>query len=174
MWKGFVLGIIVTAAVAAGCVWLIVSQGFIPAAAANAKPVWLENWAAGTTLRTTLTREAPRGRIPVRLNEDTLIEGVKLYALNCAICHGTSKGNAGATPIARGEYPAPPQFASDGVEDDPVSWSFWKIKNGIRWTGMPAWQDKLNDREIWTIALFLNQMNRLPPAAEQVWKEVRQ
>jgi mono/diheme cytochrome c family protein len=81
------------------------------------------------------------------------------------------KGNAGATPIARGEYPAPPQFASEGVEDDPPGWTFWKIKNGIRWTGMPAWGDKLKDPEIWTITLFLSNMDKLPPASQQVWQE---
>src|SRR5215472_1183838 len=30
------------------------------------------------------------------------------------------------------------QLATDGVEDDPEAFSFWKIKHGIRWTGMPS------------------------------------
>jgi hypothetical protein len=38
---------------------------------------------------------------------------------------------------------------------------------------MPSSQGKLNDQQIWTIALFLNQMDKPPPAAEQVWREVR-
>ncbi|HEX5278713.1 MAG TPA: cytochrome c, partial [Micropepsaceae bacterium] len=132
-----------------------------------------ENWMAGNSLRANLIRNSPTGRIPIPVNEDTLIMGVKEYAVNCIACHGTSKGNAGATPIAKGMYPSPPQFASEGVEDDPLGWTFWKIKNGIRWTGMPSWQNKLNDQQIWTITLFLSQMNRLPPAVQQVWQEVR-
>jgi mono/diheme cytochrome c family protein len=171
MWKGFVLGVIVTIVVAAGCVWLVVRQGVIPAAAAQARPVPLENWVAGNSLRASLQRDAPKGRNPIKLTEDNLIKGIKFYSLNCIVCHGTAKGNAGATAIARGEYPAPPQFASEGVEDDPPGWTFWKIKNGIRWTGMPAWGSKLQDPEIWTITLFLSNMDKLPPAAEQVWRE---
>ncbi len=173
MWKGFILGVVVVVVVAAACVWVVVREGFISAAAANARPVWLEGWVAGNSLKGTLSRQAPKGRNPVKLTEDNLIEGIKLYGLNCAICHGSAKGPATATPIAKGEYPAPPQLAKEGVEDDPPGWTFWKIKNGIRWTGMPAWQDKLNDRQIWTITLFLSNMDKLPPAPEQVWQEVR-
>jgi len=174
MWKGFVLGIVLTVGVAALAIWVIGREGIVSAAALNARPVPLENWMARNSLRANLIRNAPQGRIPVSNDEATLIEGVKLFAVNCIVCHGTSKGNATATPVARGMYPAPPQLASDGVEDDPLGWTFWKIKNGIRWTGMPAWQNHLKDQEIWKITLFLSQMNRLPPAVKQVWQEVRQ
>ncbi len=63
-------------------------------------------------------------------------------------------------------------MATNGVEDDPEGWDFWKIKNGIRWTGMPSRKDTLTDSQIWTLALFLKHMNRLPPAAEAEWQKV--
>lgn len=163
-----------TVLVAVLAIWIVGHEGVVSAAALNARPVPLESWMARTSLRASLVRNAPQGRIPVQVNEDTLIEGAKVYAVNCIVCHGTSTGDAGATPIARGMYPAPPQLASHGVEDDPLGWTFWKIKNGIRWTGMPAWQNTLKDQDIWKVTLFLSQMNRLPPAVEQVWQEVRQ
>jgi len=75
--------------------------------------------------------------------------------------------------VAKGEYPAPPQLASDGVEDDPQGWTFWKIENGIRWTGMPSWKATLSDQQIWTLALFLKHMDKLPPAAKQAWQQVK-
>ena len=112
MWKGFLLGIVATIVVAAACVWAVVQLGFIPAAAAGARPVWLENWVAGGSLQATLARESPKGHNPVPLTEDNLIAGIKLYALNCAICHGTAKGAAAATQVAHGEYPSPPQLAA--------------------------------------------------------------
>jgi thiosulfate dehydrogenase len=58
-----------------------------------------------------------------------------------------------------------------GVEDDPEGYSFWKIKHGIRWTAMPAWQHTLSDQQIWTLALFLTRMDKLPPAPEQAWQQ---
>jgi hypothetical protein len=35
-------------------------------------------------------------------------------------------------------YQKPPQLATHGSEDDPEGISFWKIKHGIRLTGMPS------------------------------------
>ena len=89
------------------------------------------------------------------------------------MCHGSAKGDVAASPIAKGLYQKPPQFATEGVEDDPEGVSFWKIKHGIRLTGMPSFKDALNDNEIWTLALFLKQMDRLPPAVQQAqWQQV--
>jgi len=172
MLKGFLLGILVTILVAAAAGYSTLRFGLIPANA-DAKPGRLERWAAGTSLRATLRREAPPGPGPVPLSDQNLIDGVHLYAKNCAICHGTAQGEASASPIAKGEYPAPPQLATDGVEDDPPGYSFWKIKHGIRWTAMPAWKDTLTDQQMWTLALFLEHMDKLPPAAEQAWQQVK-
>ena len=105
--------------------------------------------------------------------DDNLVAGVELYGRHCAICHGTAKGDASASPVAKGLYPGPPQLATDGVEDDPEGFSFWKIKHGIRWTGMPSWGSTLTDEQIWTLALFLNHMDKLPSAAEQAWQKVQ-
>ena len=64
-------------------------------------------------------------------------------------------------------------MAMDGVEDDLEGVSFWKIKHGIRWTGMPSWKAALTDQQIWTLALFLKHMNKLPPTAQEAWRKVK-
>ena len=97
---------------------------------------------------------------------------MRLFAQNCAVCHGSAKGTASASPIAKGLYQKPPQLATHGVEDDPEGESFWKIKHGIRLTGMPSFGGTLNDTQIWTLALFLKHMDKLPPAAQQAWMQV--
>ena len=172
MLRAFLLGVVLTILAAAGGGYAVLRAGLIPANA-DANPGWLETWAAGTSLDATVAREAPKGPNPVPLTDANLIAGIDLYGQHCAICHGTAKGDASASPIAKGEYPAPPQLATDGVEDDPEGYSFWKIAHGIRWTGMPAWRGTLNDEQIWTLALFLKHMDKLPPAAEQAWQNVR-
>jgi len=58
------------------------------------------------------------------------------------------------------------------LEDDPEAFSFWKIKHGIRWTGMPSWKQTLTDQQIWSLAFFLKHMDKLPPAPEQAWQNV--
>jgi len=172
MLRAFVWGVVLTILAALGGGYAVLRAGLIPANAdANAGP--LETWAAQTSLDATLARDAPKGPNPVALTDANLVAGIDLYGQHCAICHGTAKGDASATPIAKGEYPAPPQLATNGVEDDPEGYSFWIIKHGIRWTAMPSWAGTLNDEQIWTVALFLKHMDKLPPAAQQAWQNVR-
>jgi thiosulfate dehydrogenase len=173
MFRGFLWGVLATVALGVAIAYLVLRNGLVPAGA-DAGPLPFEQWAARTSLRATLDREAPPGPNPVALTDDNLVAGIQLYAQHCAVCHGTSKGEASATPLAKGENPAPPQLAAHGVEDDPEGVSFWKVKHGIRWTGMPAWEKTLSDQQIWTLALFLKHMDKLPPAAEQAWEKVTQ
>jgi mono/diheme cytochrome c family protein len=172
MLRGFILGVLVTIVVAAAVGYAALRRGLMPANA-DAKPGVFETWMAGTSLDATLTRDAPKGPNPVALTDANLIAGIDLYGQHCAICHGTAKGDASASPVAKGEYPAPPQLATDGVEEDPEGYSFWKIAHGIRWTGMPSWKDTLSDQQIWTLALFLKHMDKLPPAAQEAWQKLR-
>jgi mono/diheme cytochrome c family protein len=37
---------------------------------------------------------------------------------------------------------------------------------------MPSWKGTLTDQQIWALALFLNHMDKLPPAAEQAWQKI--
>ena len=172
MLRGFVVGVLVAIFVGIIGGYFLLRSGVVPANA-DAEPGPLETWAAKTSLRATLAREAPKIANPVAPTDANLVVGIGLYGQHCAICHGTAKGDASASPVARGEYPKPPQLATDGVEDDPEGYSFWKIKHGIRWTGMPSWADSLSDQQIWTLALFLKHMDKLPAAAQQAWQQVK-
>ena len=151
MLKGIVTGIAITIGVALIGAFALVESGLIPANA-DEKPGWLEIWIAGTSLDATLGRVAPKEQNPVAPTEQNLLEGVRLFAQNCAVCHGSAKGDKSPSPIAKGLYQKPPQLATDGVEDDPEGESFWKIKHGIRLTGMPSFGYTLKDEQIWTKA----------------------
>ena len=172
MLRGFVAGVLTVVAVGLIGGYVVLRSGLVPANA-DAQPGSLETWAAKTSLRATLAREAPKGPDPIAATDDNLIAGVELYAQHCAICHGTATGNQSASPIAKGEYPRPPQLSTDGVEDDPEGVSVWKITHGIRWTGMPSWKGSLTDQQIWTLALFLKHMNKLPAGAQRAWQQVK-
>ena len=172
MFKGFIIGVIFTVALALAAGYFILRSGII-AANADTTPGPVERFIAETSLNATLRDEAPMGANPIAATDANLMAGIQLYGTHCAICHGTAAGNASTTPIAKGENPKPPQLASDGVEDDPEGWTFWKIKHGIRWTGMPSWKAELNDQQIWTLALFLKHMDKLPPVPAAAWRALR-
>ncbi|MDE2395844.1 MAG: cytochrome c [Burkholderiales bacterium] len=171
MFKGFISGVFATLALGALAGYLLLISGRIPANA-DATPGPIETWMAKTSLHATLAREAPKEEDPVALNDANLLEGVRLFAQNCAMCHGSSRGTASASPIAKGLYQKPPQLASDGVEDDPAGVSYWKIKHGIRLTGMPSFRDTLSDQQIWTLALFVSHMDKLPASVQPAWQAV--
>ncbi len=171
MFRWFLAGVVATVIVLLAGGYAALRLGVVPANA-DAKPGVLETWAANTSLEAILHREAPKDPDPVPLTDQNLVAAVHLYAKHCAICHGTAQGDASASPIAKGEYPAPPQLATDGVEDDPTGYTFWKLKHGIRWTAMPSWKGTLTDRQMWMLALFLKHMDKLPPAVEQAWQRV--
>jgi thiosulfate dehydrogenase len=172
MLKAVISGIALTLAIAIVGGYALLQSGLIPANA-DATPGKLELWMARTSLAATLRRDAPTGQNPVAPTEQNLLEGVRLFAQNCAICHGSAKGDASPSPIAKGLYPKPPQLATEGVEDDPEGVSFWKIKHGIRLTGMPSFGASLDDRQIWTLALFLGHMDKLPASVQQAWQQVQ-
>ncbi len=172
MLKGIVSGVALTFVVTLIGAYALVRSGLIPANA-DAVPGGLETWMARTSLHATLRRDAPQGQNPVALTEHNLLNGVHLFAQNCAVCHGSAKGDKSTSPIAKGLYQKPPQLATEGVEDDPEGDSFWKIKHGIRLTGMPSFGYTLSDQEIWTLALFLKHMDKLPPVVQQQWQQVQ-
>jgi len=169
MARGFVLGAVTALVALALCVYVGIRAGAMPANA-DAAPSKLERWAAGTSLHATLARDAPKQPNPVPPTDANLVAGIKLYAANCAICHGGADANP--SNIARGLYQRPPQLAKDGVEDDPEGVTFWKVDHGIRLTGMPAFGKTLDESQIWELALFLKHMDSLPPAAQRIWQKV--
>ena len=165
----FLGGIVFTLVVLAGVGYFAVKAGFVPANA-DSKPAALERWVANTALDAALKRDTKGLSNPIQPSDENLIIGVHLYVENCAICHGASDGKP--SNLAQGFYIEAPQFAKHGVEEDPEAASFWKVKHGIRFTAMPSFTTTVQDEEIWKIAMFLRQMDKLPPAVDAEWKRV--
>lgn len=170
MTRGFILGICFTVIATAIAGYCIIRTGIIPANA-DSRPPGFERWAARTSLGATIDRSGPTDVNPLPANDENTLAGIKLYAGNCAVCHGDSTGNP--TRIARGLYQHPPQLGKHGVEDDPQGETFWKVDHGIRWTGMPSFGKTLNQTQLWQLTLFLKTMDHLSPAAQRAWRQVK-
>ena len=164
--KGFVIGILVTIVVALAGAYLLVTTGALPAGQ-DVKPGRLETWAAKTALRATIGRQTRGLTDPLPPSDENLASGIALYITHCQACHGGPDG--AASVIAKGLTPDAPQLAKHGVEDDPEATTYWKIKHGIRFTGMPAFGRTLSEKEIWQMTLFLKRMDSLKPGAREAW-----
>ena len=169
--RNFILGIVVALAVLGIIGFVGVTQGLLVPANADARPGALETWAAKSSLKATLAREVTSSPSPIAADDANLEAGVKLYAANCAVCHGVADGKR--STIAFGLYQKAPQLAKDGVEDDPEGVTYWKIAHGIRLTGMPAFGPSLDEKQIWQLTAFLKHMDSLPPGPKNAWNSVK-
>jgi mono/diheme cytochrome c family protein len=167
--KGILLGAVGAAAAGLAAFYLAAAAGLFPANA-DAKPPFIEKWIAHKALDAAIARQAPKGPNPVPLNDANLIAGIKLYAADCAVCHGAA--DAKASHIAHGLYQKAPQLAKYGVEDDDEGETYWKLYHGIRMTGMPAFRESLSEEQLWKITLFLKNMDSLPPGPKKAWDAV--
>ena len=151
---GLILGIILLPLFA----FCYVYFGYAPVATA-APPFPLERKITSMALKARISKEAPKdAAIPV--NEDNLMQGAKVYRQQCEVCHGSGGPQ---TPTAQGMFPHPPQLLhGKGVTDDPAGETYWKVKNGIRLTGMPAYGPSLPDQQIWQVSVFLANADKLP------------
>jgi len=161
--KGFVVGVIIGAALLAGGLYYYFVSGMAPAAVAD-PPMMMEKKIANKSLDAHIEKAnvpAP----PIQTSEDNYVAGAKLYKDNCAGCHGLP--NQPPPAIADNFYPrATLMFKGKGVSDDPPQESYWKIENGIRLSGMPTFKNTLNETQIWQLALFVAGTDKLPDSAK--------
>ena len=47
------------------------------------------------------------------------------------------------------------------MTDDPASETYWKVANGIRLTGMPSFNNKLSDTQMWQVSQLLAHANEI-------------
>src|SRR5690349_1795331 len=143
--KNFILGVIVTMLLLGLGGLGIAMLGLMPTAA-NVAPPQFERRIAMTALDASMDRHAPRVHSPLAPTPENLIDGMKIYTMNCALCHGTL--NLKTSPLAHSFYPPVPQLILHPL-DDPEWHIAYAIRTGVRYTGMPAWEKTLTDEEIW-------------------------
>jgi thiosulfate dehydrogenase len=117
-------------------------------------------------LHTRIDREAPKAS-PIEPSPTNLLIGAQIYRDNCSQCHGSYGQPA---PLGKQLFPHAPQLWSPhgngivGVSDDPVGETYWKIHNGIRLSGMPAFNNLLNQTQMWQVSVLLANADKPLPA----------
>lgn len=160
---GFLIGLITLPLLA--YVYLLAGQAPV---ATSAPPLPLERYITHKALDAVIGKNAPKTS-PVPATEPNLLAGVKYYRSDCAVCHGLP--GQPKTGIAKGEFPKPPQlFEGKGVTDDPAGETFWKVKYGIRLTGMPGFEGSLTEEQMWQVSQMLA-TEKLPDSVLQELKK---
>jgi mono/diheme cytochrome c family protein len=154
--RGFLLGLILGLLILPVAVWSWLRFGHPPVAVAD-PPLPFERQIVHLPMHRRIAAEMPKqaGMDPSPAN---LLLGAEVYRQDCASCHGLY-----GIPSTYGGhmYPHAPQLWRPhhngviGVSDDPPGETYWKVKNGIRLSGMPAFDTVLNDAQMWQVTMLL-------------------
>ncbi|MDF1587050.1 c-type cytochrome [Marinimicrococcus flavescens] len=87
--------------------------------------------------------------------------GAGHYATGCAPCHGAP--GTERSPVALEMTPHPPTLVPHIEVFEPRE-LFWIVKNGVKYTGMPAWAGHERDDEVWSVVAFLLRLDELDEA----------
>jgi mono/diheme cytochrome c family protein len=163
--RSFVVGLIIGLILIPLGVFVYFTTGMAPVAT-SAQAMPFEKMLAAKALEARVEKEMPKN-VPLPANDETYAAGAKVYAGNCAVCHGLP--DQPQTAIAQGMFPKPPHLLhGKGVTDDPPGETYWKVKNGIRLTGMPAFSPSLADTQIWQVSLLLANADKIGPNVKQL------
>ena len=144
----FVLGLIAAPALFA----VAAVTGFLPTDSISEPPKW-EASIGMRALDTSLEKRSDGLKSPAAATgQAALAAGQRIYADDCAGCHGDAKGPSAWG--ANGFYPRPPQFFQEG-SDVTAPEAFAAIRDGIRYSGMGAWRGQMRDDEMWKVASFV-------------------
>ena len=152
----FAAGFVAALVVVVGYGWAYFQWGHPPVAVVDtAFP--LEERIVKVPLRSRIAREMEKP--PFAGSEDVYVAGAMVYKENCAQCHGVPGQDV---DYAKWMYPKAPQLFKKhaknnvvGVSDDDPGETFWKVKNGIRLTGMPSFEHTLSSEDMWDVTLLL-------------------
>jgi thiosulfate dehydrogenase len=158
---GFIVGVFILPLFG----WLYFRFGYAPVATAE-PPIPFEKSLARMALHARIEKEAPK-TVPIAATTDNYMAGAHIYRTHCAVCHGLPGQAVSAT--SKGMFPRPPElFKGHGVTDDPAGETYWKVNNGIRLTGMPAYGGSLSKDEMWQVSLLLANADKLPPQVLEI------
>jgi thiosulfate dehydrogenase len=145
-----------------------------PPVAVGDPPYRLERDMVKVPLHARIDREMPKNS-PIEPSATNLEAGAHIYRQQCAACHGLY-GRPAA--FAAHMYPHAPQLWEPhtdgvvGVSDDPPGETYWKVANGIRLSGMPAFGQILNQTQMWQVSLLLANADKpLPPGILDLLKQ---
>jgi thiosulfate dehydrogenase len=146
-------------------IYLYIAFGHPPVATADS-PFPLEKQLVKIPLTARIHREMP-AESPISASDENLNAGAGIYEDKCEVCHGTHDEPSG---IGKTMFPMAPQLwakhknGAVGVSDDPVGETYWKVKNGVRLTGMPAYGKILTETQMWQVSLLLSKADKPLPA----------
>jgi mono/diheme cytochrome c family protein len=93
-------------------------------------------------------------------DERLLVHGAACYRDKCVQCHGAP--GVAQDDIGKGMQPLPGPLVDAARRWQPRE-LYWLTKHGIKMSGMPAWEHRLTEDELWAVVAFLGRLPDLSP-----------
>jgi len=136
-------------------------QLFTTGFSAKTEPHALEVWMARQIRHLAIPIEKRNTQNPIPLSPDVIKESLAHFADHCALCHAND--GSGQTPIGKNVNPKALDLRLPDIQSMSDGEIFWVIRNGIRFTAMPAWGegDPAQDKESWKLVHFIRHLSQL-------------
>jgi len=151
------LAVLLFAAVAGGAVFVVGGVYDISATAQHTRPVYA---LLDLTMKYSVRRRAAGIDVPPLDDARQRAQGLRLFAEHCSGCHG-APGQAPET-YAQLLQPLPGPLTHAARQWRPQE-LYWIARYGVKMSGMPGWEGRLDDAELWAIVAFLQQLPQLSP-----------
>lgn len=154
------LRLLAALAVAAGIVAAALVYGGVYDVSAINQHLRPTYWLLDVGMRRSVKRRAAAIAVPPLESAAMIERGLMLYREHCLQCHG-APGEA-PEPFALGLTPAAANLAYTAREW-PAADIFWVVRNGIKMAGMPAWQFRMSEQDLWSVVAFVKTLPELSP-----------
>jgi len=115
-----------------------------------------------TTMRQSVRWRARNITAPPLDDALRLGRGAALFRDHCVQCHGAP--GVAQSDIGKSMQPAPGPLV-DALQRWRPSEIYWITRHGIKMSGMPAWQFRLDDEALWDVVAFVSVLPTLSPQA---------
>jgi len=106
--------------------------------------------------------------VPALADPAMIRDGFRHYDHMCVECHGAP--GVQHEELAEGLWPDAPDLAKTAGDWKPAE-LYWIIKNGIKFTAMPAWGPTHPDRALWAMTAFVQKLPTLTAAEYQAMRD---
>ena len=113
-------------------------------------------------MRDSVRRHARHIQAPPLTQSALIGRGAAVYRDNCMLCHG-APGQPQAD-LAKAMQPVPGPLVDATRRWQPRE-LYWITRNGIKMSGMPAWEFHLADADLWAVVAFLQKLPELSAPA---------
>jgi len=125
--------------------------------AAN-EPHWeITKWFLETVRERSISARSNSLTAPSSIDERAKENASYYYFATCQICHGAP--DYPPHDFSKDMNPPPPNFVSGNAHEQEDTQWFWVIKNGIKMTGMAAFDQVLKENEIWALVHYLKRLH---------------